>query len=96
VVALTQDYGSRLAYWGWQNTAAWPYLGDFEYRQVRGGSLEFTEAFEQLTQGNTYFLVTDFVELGRQPELRDRLKTYEVFAEGDGYVIYNLESPVGS
>ena len=34
VVALTQDYGSRLAYWGWQNTVVWPYLGDFEYRQV--------------------------------------------------------------
>jgi hypothetical protein len=46
--------------------------------------------------GNTYFLVTDFAELGRQPELRDHLKTYEVFAEGDGYVIYNLERPVGT
>jgi 4-amino-4-deoxy-L-arabinose transferase-like glycosyltransferase len=96
VVALTQDYGSRLAYWGWQSAVVWPYLGDFEYRQLRGGSLEFTEAFEKRTEGNTYFLVTDFAELGRQPELRDRLKTYQVFAEGDGYVIYNLESPVGS
>jgi 4-amino-4-deoxy-L-arabinose transferase-like glycosyltransferase len=96
VVALTQDYGSRLAYWGWQNTVVWPYLGDFEYRQVRGGSLEFEEAFEKLTEGNTYFLVTDFAELGRQPELRDCLKSYQVFAEGDGYVIYNLESQVGS
>jgi len=96
VVALTQDYGSRLAYWGWQNTVVWPFVGDFEYRQVRGGSLEFKEAFEILTKGNTYFLVTDFAELGRQPELSDRLKTYDVFAEGDGYVIYNLESTVGS
>jgi ABC-type transporter lipoprotein component MlaA len=68
VVALTQDYGSRLAYWGWQNTVVWPYLGDFEYRQVRGGSLEFEEAFEKLTEGNTFFLVTDFAELDRQPE----------------------------
>ena len=96
VVALTQDYGSRLAYWGWQNTVVWPYLGDFEYRRVRGGSLEFEEAFEKLTQGNAFFLVTDFAEHGRQPDLRDRLKTYEVFAEGDGYVIYNLESQVSS
>jgi hypothetical protein len=96
VVALTQDYGSRLAYWGWQNTVVWPFVGDFEYRQVRGGSLEFKEAFEILTKGNTYFLVTDFAELGRQPELSDRLKTYDVFAEGDGYVIYNLESTGGS
>lgn len=96
VVALTPDYGSRLAYWGWQNTVVWPYLGDFEYRQVRGGSLEFEEAFDRLTMGNTFFLVTDFDELGRQPELRDRLGSYELFAEGDGYVIYNLESQDGS
>lgn len=92
VVALTQDYGSRLAYWGWQNSVVWPYLGDFEYRQVRGGSLEFEEAFDKLTRGNTFFLVTDFDELNRQPELRDRLQSYEVFAEGEGYIIYDLES----
>jgi 4-amino-4-deoxy-L-arabinose transferase-like glycosyltransferase len=96
VVALTQDYGSRLAYWGWQNTVVWPYVGDFEYRQVRGGSLEFEEAFAKLTEGNTFFLVTDFAELGRQPELMDRLQTYDVIAQGDGYVIYNLESRGGS
>lgn len=96
VVALTQDYGSRLAYWGWQNSVVWPYLGDFEYRQVRGGSLEFEEAFDKLTRGNTFFLVTDFDELSRQPDLGDRLRTYSVFAEGDGYIIYDLESVGGS
>lgn len=96
VVALTQDYGSRLAFWGWQNVVVWPVAGDFEYREVRGGYLEFQEAFEKLTVGNTYFLVTDFDELGRQPELRDRLKTFGVFAEGNGYVIYDLERPGGT
>lgn len=96
VVALTQDYGSRLAYWGWQNSIAWPNSGDMEYGAVRGGSIGFEELFTKLTLGNTYFLVTDFEELGRQPALQERLGGYAVYAEGDGYVIYDLETPRGS
>lgn len=90
VVALTQDYGSRLAYWGWQNAIIWPSSGDVEYRQVRGGQVDFDEQFQKLTSGNTYFLVTDFEELQRQPELQSRLTRLPVFAEGQGYVIYEL------
>ncbi|HET6845576.1 MAG TPA: glycosyltransferase family 39 protein [Anaerolineales bacterium] len=93
VVALTQDYGSRLAYWGWQNAIIWPSTGDADYRQARGGSIDFEELFAKLTLGNKYFLVTDFDELARQPALKDRLSAYAVFASGEGYVIYDLEAP---
>lgn len=93
VVALTQDYGSRLAYWGWQNAIIWPSTGDADYRQARGGRIEFEELFSKLTLGNTYFLVTDFAELARQPALEQRLSDFPVFARGDGYIIYNLEGP---
>ncbi|MFH1185459.1 MAG: glycosyltransferase family 39 protein [Chloroflexota bacterium] len=96
VVALTQDYGSRLAYWGWQNSIIWPNSGDIDYREARGGSIEFEELFVKLTLGNTYFLVTDIDELERQPALRERLGAYALLAQGDGYVIYDLESPGGS
>jgi hypothetical protein len=96
VVALTQDYGSRLAYWGWQNSIIWPSFGDINYVEARGGSVQFEEVFQNLTHGNTYFLVTDFEELQRQPTLRERLGEYAVFAEGDGYMIYDLEQPRGS
>jgi len=96
VVALTQDYGSRLAYWGWQNSITWPTSADAGYREARGGSIEFEELFERLTFGNTYFLVTDFDELERQPALSERLRGYTVLAAGQGYVIYDLEHPVGS
>jgi hypothetical protein len=41
-----------------------------------------------------YFLVTDFDELNRQPELKQRLARFSVFAQGDGYVIYDLSDPV--
>lgn len=94
VVALTQDYGSRLAYWGWQNAIIWPNSGDIDYHDVRGGSLQFAELFSRLTTGNTYFLVTDFLELARQPDLKARLSGFAVWAQGDGYVIYDLQQPV--
>jgi hypothetical protein len=93
VVALTEDYGSRLAYWGWQNAIIWPSTGDAEYRQARGGVIDFEEQFTKLTRGNTYFLVTDFAELARQAQLGRRLSRLPVFTQGDGYVIYDLEGP---
>ena len=93
MVALTPDYGSPLAYWGWQNAIIWPSTGDEEYRQARGGQIDFEELFSKLTRGNTYFLVTDFDELGRQPDLEQRLSQFALFARGNGYVIYDLEAP---
>lgn len=93
VVALTQDYGSRLEYWGWQNAVIWPNSGDTDYHEVRGGSITFAELFDKLTLGNAYFLVTDFGEFSRQPELKARLTGFAVYAQGDDYVIYDLQKP---
>jgi 4-amino-4-deoxy-L-arabinose transferase-like glycosyltransferase len=93
VVALTQDYGNRLDYWGWQNTRNWPYLGDINSRKLRGKSFEFDKSFDNLTQGKQYFLVTDFTELGRQPQLQQQLVRLPVYKQGEGYVIYELSDP---
>jgi hypothetical protein len=38
------------------------------------------------------FVVTDFDELERQPLLKGKLSGYPIFAEGDGYIIYDLTS----
>lgn len=95
VVALTQDYGSPLAYWGWQNAIIWPSTDDADYQKLRGGQIDFEEQFARRTNGNTYFLVTDFHELARQTALQERLSKLAVFAQGDGYVIYDLEAPNG-
>jgi hypothetical protein len=43
----------------------------------------------------SYFLVTDFEEFNRQPQLKERLFTfYPVYAEGDGYLIFDLKHPI--
>ena len=90
VVALTQDYGSRLAYWGWQDAGIWPNSGDIDYQGVRGGSFEFNKTFDGLAKDQFFFLVTDFAELNRQPQLKAKLTSFAIYAQGDGYVIYNL------
>ncbi|HXQ32830.1 MAG TPA: hypothetical protein VN843_02290, partial [Anaerolineales bacterium] len=95
VVALTQDYGSRLEYWGWKTVATWPYIGDINYIDARGGSFSFDELFNEFSSRRDYFLVTDFDELDRQLELKNKLfASYQIDAQGDGYVIFDLRSPI--
>jgi hypothetical protein len=90
VVGLTQDYGSRLQYWGLTIAENWYTSGDEYYLELRGSKPLFDKAFDEVMKRRDYFLVTDFDELKLQPELKARLAIYQIFAEGDGYVIYNL------
>jgi hypothetical protein len=43
----------------------------------------------------SYFLVTDFEEFDRQPDLQERLfGFYPVLFKGDGYLIFDLKNPI--
>ena len=91
IVALTQDYGSRLEYWGWQIANTWPSLGEMSHSQLRGGKIDsFDEMFADYTAKRDLFLVTDFNEFKAQTQLREKLSSYPVFAQGDGYSLYRL------
>jgi hypothetical protein len=91
LAGLTQDYGSRLAYWGWLPITSWPTFGDLNYHQdLRGAQNDFEKQFEQLALRKDLFLVTDFEELERQPLLMEKLTQFPIFAQGDGYIIYDL------
>jgi 4-amino-4-deoxy-L-arabinose transferase-like glycosyltransferase len=93
VIALTQDYGSRLQYWGWRTASTWPYTGDVGYANIRGGVFSFDDLFNKYSSKMRYFLVTDFDEFNRQPELKERLvRSYPVSFQGDGYLIFDLKS----
>ncbi|HEU4746315.1 MAG TPA: glycosyltransferase family 39 protein [Anaerolineales bacterium] len=95
IIALTQDYGSRLEYWGWRESANWPYRGDAGFANIRGGVFSFDDLFDRYSSKMSFFLVTDFEEFNRQPELKERLfGSYPVSAEGDGYLIFDLKNPV--
>ena len=95
LVALTQDYGSRLEYWGWRESANWPYRGDAGFANIRGGAFSFDDLFNRYASKMSYFLVTDFDEFNKQPELKERLfGSYPVYAQGDGYLIFDLKNLV--
>ena len=89
---LTQDYGARMAYWGWQNLTSWPSYGDLLYGKERGSAQkDFEDQWNELMPKKELFLVTDFKDLDLQPFLKAKLSTYPIFAQGDGYVIYQLK-----
>jgi hypothetical protein len=95
VIALTQDYGSRLQYWGWRTASIWPYLGDAAYANIRNGVFTFDDLFDRQASKMKYFLVTDLEEFDRQSELKQRLfDSHPVYAEGDGYLIFDLKNPI--
>jgi 4-amino-4-deoxy-L-arabinose transferase-like glycosyltransferase len=94
VVSLTDDYGYALMYWGWQNSTPWLTTGDMTVRQLADRTVDLPERFENLASTRQFFLVTDFVELARQPELKAKLEKYAVYAQGEGYVIYDLQKVV--
>ncbi|MBI5935292.1 MAG: glycosyltransferase family 39 protein [Chloroflexi bacterium] len=94
VVALTQEYALPLAYWGWTGAANWPDSSDIEYHALRGADASFEKSFERLTKNKDLFLVTDLADLNRQPELQERLSHFAIFAEGEGYIIYDLRHPL--
>jgi hypothetical protein len=94
VVALTENYGSRLEYWGWHTANTWPSIGEMSHSQLRGGTIDsFDEMFEGYTEKRDLFLVTDLDELKAQYQLREKLSSYNVYAEGEGYLIYELRKP---
>jgi hypothetical protein len=94
VVALTQDYGYRLMYFGGRALDLWPITGEQELAEMRGGAADFERIFARNAAGKDYFVVTAMGQWKRQPALRDYLtEHYPLIAEGDGYLIFDLRSP---
>lgn len=96
IVALTQDYGARLRYYGNREVILWPYSWDFELTLRRGGNVgSFQEIFSQYTAGAKYFMVSYFGELEAQGELKDTLNNnYPLVQRGDGYILFDLSQRV--
>jgi len=92
VLGLTQDYGNRLAYWGWQRLDEWPTTGDQDLRALAGKTSSFDETFNERIVGKQYFVVTNFKQFDSQPELKDKLfKTYPVIEQSPDYIIFDLQ-----
>lgn len=97
-IALTQDFGTRLMYYGWTKVNAyWPTVSAQNLAAVRGKEEDrFEASFLRTTQEKHYFLVTALGQLEKQPDLKNALNGYTVVSQGDGYILYDLTKPVST
>ncbi len=88
VIALAQDYGYRLMYYGWRRVDLWPLASGLA--ELRGNKLNAEKIFAESAADKDYFLVTLFSQFDKQPDLKKILDQYPIVAEGDGFVLYDL------
>ncbi len=95
IIALTQDYGLRLMYYGWRKVILWPNRGEQNLAELRGSDKEFETYFRSRIQGMSYFLITAFRQFDDQPQLKETLyRSYPIYAQGNGYLIFDLRQPL--
>jgi hypothetical protein len=88
VIALTQDFGYDVMYYGWRRVDTWPLASGLA--EVRGNTINAEKTFAEMAEGKDYFLVTSFNQLDKQPDLKKILDGYPIAAQGDGFVLYDL------
>jgi 4-amino-4-deoxy-L-arabinose transferase-like glycosyltransferase len=94
VLALTQDYNGRLAYWGWFDAVYFPTLGDFQHQEITGHAVDVLKYFNEVSANKDFFLVTLLDELDAQPELKAALmEKYPIYSQDTGYIIFDLRNP---
>ncbi len=95
VIALTHDYGYRLSYWGYVSADLWPTAADRTVKVLEGATdPAFRQLFKELTLGKTTFLVTLQGEFNNQPDLKEYLFSTYPYQEGDGYYLFDLNTPL--
>jgi hypothetical protein len=88
VIALAQDYGYRLMYYGWRRVDLWPLASGLA--ELRGNQLNAEKIFAEMAADKDYFLVTASNQLDKQPDLKKILDGYPIAAQGDGFILYDL------
>jgi hypothetical protein len=92
IVALSQDYGYRLSYFGWRYVIPWKGTEDLRYIELRDSKVQpFSKRFAEFATGYDYFIVTRMKDFRRQTNLFEELNNhYPITQEGGGYVIFDL------
>lgn len=92
IVALSQDYGYRLSYFGWRSVFPWKGKEDLRYIELRDSTVDpFSKRFSEFSTDYDYFIVTRLGEYRRQEDLFNELNDhYPIVVEGGGYIIFDL------
>lgn len=94
IIALTPDYGARLAYWGWVTPNNWPTLGDMRFQGLPVDDAGIEALFDQKAAGRDYFITGLPDELERQPALKRILSGFHVVDEQNGILVFDLKAPI--
>lgn len=92
VIALTDNYETSVQFYTFHNYGHWPNSGEANFVLLQGNSADkFEDVWKSKLEKNGYFLVLDFKDLNRQPELIQKLKEYPVLAQTEYYVLYDIK-----
>ncbi len=99
IIALTEDYNTRLHYYGWRYVKAYLYADDFAMMSQSGREVDLSgenvAVFREQTEGMDYFLVTKMDELERQPYLNKILSEYyPLVMQSERVLLYDLRNPL--
>jgi hypothetical protein len=95
IIGITPDYGYRFEYWGWHKIENWMSSADFSLRELDGQEFDMKSWFDEAIDGKDYFLITQFEELNRQPQVKQLLEeNYPVWSSSNDYLIYDLQNPI--
>lgn len=91
-VSLSHAYGYYLAYYGHVGNDSWPDSNDIQIRALAGEDVsDFKSNILRRINEYDYFVVTKMGEFNDNSELKERLfDNYLLMAEGDGYLIFDL------
>lgn len=94
-VSLSHAYGYYLSYYGHVGNDSWPDSNDIQVRALAGEDVsEFEENILRRIAEYDYFVVTKMGEFNDNPALKEYLsENYLLMAEGDGYLIFDLNQP---
>lgn len=91
VLTIAEDYGYRLAYWGWQEVEAWLDTGDLNLRALDSREIELNSKFLEKANGKTYLVVTQMNKLNAQPEIKTFVfENYPIVISNDEYLVFDL------
>ncbi|MCJ7716733.1 MAG: glycosyltransferase family 39 protein, partial [Anaerolineales bacterium] len=98
VIALSQDYGNRIAYFGWIKPKPWNAGSNIDQTSTLESEIDsFEEYFREFSEGYDYFVITRVSELHRQELLHNYLnENFHVLEEDAGYIIFDLNNELDS
>jgi 4-amino-4-deoxy-L-arabinose transferase-like glycosyltransferase len=94
VLTIAQDYGYRLAYWGWKDVDPWYTTGDLELRALDGRVIDTSQRFEDRVMGKKFLVITQIKNFDDQPAIKTYVNQhFRIYARGRAFIIYDLAHP---